>query len=396
MLVDSQAIFDAFDPQRLLKEAQEQAGLSDFGDQGFVSALEKLREYCSLDSRLDAMGLASNRTRIIRHLVNRLRFEDDLKRHPEILDEEVSDPIVILGMPRSGTTKTHRMMGVDPNLLKTITWQLVNPAPFPNAKPGEPDPRIEAAYSQEVLLSANDSNPALRAGHFYGAHEVQEDLWLFLLTFNYPTNSRPFSLGYHNYLMARRAPSDLENYAYFKKLIQYLQWQQGGRNGRRWLFKNIGNMAFMDELLQTFPNASLVHVHRKLTSSLPSIIKLTTELIRTENAEINSKDLIAYHVMRAKMVIDRYMESRDRLGLDGRILDIPYQRIRTDSLSVIREIYQHAEHTLAPESEQLMKDYELTNEQGKHGAHEYSLEGYGLSESAINNSFREYNRRYIL
>jgi hypothetical protein len=38
---------------------------------------------------------------IVRDLVNRLRFQKDLKKHPEILDEDVSDPFVIMGLPRS-------------------------------------------------------------------------------------------------------------------------------------------------------------------------------------------------------------------------------------------------------------------------------------------------------
>ena len=136
------------------------------------------------DIQVDEPGLALVRGTIVRQLVNRARFERDATLHPEILEEDVSDPIVILGMPRSGTTKTHRMLGADPNLLKTFMWQLTNPAPFPDWKPGGVDARIAAARSDDPLIVASEVNQDLRAGHLYGAEEIQSDLWLLGLTFN--------------------------------------------------------------------------------------------------------------------------------------------------------------------------------------------------------------------
>ncbi|MGE0830926.1 MAG: sulfotransferase [Hyphomonadaceae bacterium] len=395
MLVDKQAILEAFTLGPLLEEAKNQAGLSDFGDEGFIVALEKMQECIAEDARLDAQGLGVSRQTTVRHLINRLRFQDDLKRHPEILEEDVSDPMVILGLPRSGTTKTHRMMGVDPNLLKTYMWQLVNPAPIPGAGAAVPDPRIAAAYDQEPLLPANDANPALRAGHLYAAAEVQEDLWLFGLTFNYAMFTRPLSVRHYEYLLTERFPSDLDNYAYFKSLIQYLQWQQGGRKGRRWLFKNTGNIAYLDALTRTFPRASYIHIHRHPAKSIPSVIKLATEGYRTEDANVDPLYISAFMHLRSKESVDRYLESRDRLGLNDRIYDVQYEQIRQDPMPVIREFYDRAGHELTPDSEQRMLRYEAENEQGKHGEHRYSLEQFGLSEKHIEENFGEYIRRFI-
>jgi hypothetical protein len=184
MLVSSQDVLDELEVFAMLSEAKTQSGLTDFGDESFVKALHKMREYYAKDIRVDAKGLKNARDTPVRQLVNCLRFQNDLKRHPEIMGEDVSDPIIILGLPRSGTTKTHRMMGVDPNLLKTYMWQLVNPAPFPDAIAGDPDPRILAATQQDKLIEASSKNIKLRAGHHYGSEEVQEDLWLFGFTFN--------------------------------------------------------------------------------------------------------------------------------------------------------------------------------------------------------------------
>lgn len=395
MLASQQEILKAFDVQTLLQKAREESGLSDFNDEHLAFVLGKMQQCFAQDLQVDANGLRLSVNTTIRQLVNRLRFEVDLKKHPEILDEEVDDPIVILGFPRSGTTKTHRMMGVDPNLLKTTMWQLVNPAPFPEAIAGQPDPRIAAAYSQEQLLAANDANPALRAAHVYGANEVQEELWLFGLTFNYGDFVRPPSLAYQDYLRQRKTPSDLDNYRYQKSLIQYLQWQQGGRKNRRWLFKNTSNIGYMDELLQTFPRATLMHIHRNPMVSLPSVIRLVMEFLRTDNANIDPAFVTKLMVSKSTWLCQRYLESRDRLGLDERIIDIQYEQIRSNPMPAIRAAYERAGHVLTPESSQLMIDYEKENEQGKHGAHQYSLEQFGLTEAFISEQYGEYIKRYI-
>lgn len=223
MIVSRDDKLKALDADELLAEARQLSDLSYFGDERFIAALRAMTGCYIEDIQVDEHGLALVRSAIVRQLVNRARFERDLAQHPEIHEEDVSDPIVILGMLRSGTTKTHRMMGVDPNLLKTYMWQLVNPAPFPGWERGGPDPRIAAARSDEPLLDANDNNEELRAGHLYGAEEIQSDLWLAALTFNdsFYTSWRPPSPGYYHYTLDRTYPSQRDNFEYTAGLYRY-------------------------------------------------------------------------------------------------------------------------------------------------------------------------------
>lgn len=397
MLVDSKTIAAALDADQLLNEATRISGLSDFGDPRFIDAMRVMAKCYAQDLRVDADGLDTVRNTAIRQLVNRARFAHDLKLHPEILDEDVSDPIIIMGQPRSGTTKTHRMLGVDPNLLKTYMWQLTNPAPFPDAEPGQPDPRIETANHQEELIQASNTNPALRAGHLYLSEEVQSDMFLFGFTFNCNTLStgRPPSPTYYDYTLKRTSPSELDNYRYVKSLFQYLQWQQGGRRGRRWLMKHEAHHGRLDEVLEVYPKATLVHLHRDPRVSVPSLLKLMLESYRAINAEVTAEDIAPLLVRRGVDTMRRYMEARERLGLDDRIYDVKYEQIRNNPMPVFREIYQRAGHTLTPESEELMIEYERQNEQGKHGAHSYSLEQFGLSEERIRRDYGAYIDRFI-
>lgn len=397
MLVSHAELASAFDADKLLADARQRSGLTDFGDERFVFALRRMTECYIQDVQVDHQGLHLVRDTIVRQLVNRARFEADLKAHPEIREEDVSDPIVILGMPRSGTTKTHRMLGADPNLLKTFMWQLVNPAPFPEWNGQGRDPRIAAARSDDPLIEANDSNPELRAGHSYGEEEVQSDLWLLGLTFNdnFFTSWRPPSPAYYHYLIDRTYPSDRDNYDYAADLYRYLQWQQGGKKGRRWLFKNESLLNSVPDFLESHPKATFIHIHRDPHVSIPSLLKLGTEFSRPYFAEIEARDIAHTLVDRFSRYAHRYMAICDKYQLGDRILDVQYEQIRSNPMPAFRELYERAGHALTPESEQLMLGWEAANEQGKHGAHKYSLADFGLTDRVIDQYFGEYIRRFI-
>jgi len=376
-----------------LQQARDESGLSDYGNEDFFKPFSKFLECVAGNINFHAAGLKDFKDETVRILINRLRFENDLKQHREILDEDVSDPIIILGLPRSGTTKTQRMIGTDPNLLKTYLWQLRNPAPFPNAVAGQKDPRIYAASLADRLT---EGDPELDTGHHFSAEQVDEDWLLFTFTLNDNIISqRAPTFAFEEWLMSRKNPSDLDNYRYVRSLFQYLQWQQGGRQNRRWLMKHCGHMVFMEELLTVFPKATLLHVHRDPVDCLPSYAKLLVVIRSLRENSLDPKSVCEHLFRWEKIAVDRYLETRDRLKLNDRIFDVQYNQIRDDPLPVIKEIYQRAGHELTAESEQAMLQLGQDNEQGKYGKHTYSLEEFGLSKQKIEGAFGEYIQRFI-
>lgn len=94
----------------LLAAAQAETRLDDFGDCGFVEPLDAVLDSILAEGQLRVAGIEGLRMEIVRHLVNRLRLVRDVCAHPEILEEPLEDPIVIVGLPRSGTTKLQRMI----------------------------------------------------------------------------------------------------------------------------------------------------------------------------------------------------------------------------------------------------------------------------------------------
>jgi hypothetical protein len=377
---------------QFLEQARHESGLSDFGDEGFTESLAILLDCLAKDCNFYPDGLAEFNVEVVRYLVNRLRFQADVTAHPEILDEDVSDPIIILGLPRNGTTKTHRMIGTDTNLLTLRTWQMFNFAPFPDAVPGQPDPRIAAAATTGDTLATD--RPEVQAAHHFAVDAIEEDWFLYEFTFNDWSNMfRNPSRLFHEWVISREHPSDASNFRYVRSMYQYLQWQQGGRRDRRWLMKTTGALGLLDPLLDTYPNATLVHIHRHPFECVPSFLEImaTRWAMRTSHGRADVDIALDWETQ----AIARYLEARDRLHLDDRILDIQYTQVRDDPRAAAEQIYRHAGQTLTDETCEKILGWSESNYQHRFGPRGYTLEEFGLTESAVLDRFGEYVDRFI-
>lgn len=195
--------------------ASAMTGLDDWGDDlECIVSLGILLADMRNTADLNDLGTASQAQDILRLLVNRLGFTRDLREHPEILDEELVPPIVILGLPRTGTSKLQRTIASDPGMQRLEVRRLLNPAPMP----GDPQTRISLGEQFEAMLR---QAPEFMARHPMEAHEPDEDLWLMELTFDAPVASHRLHLPNHRKWIADRQASA---YAYMRTLLQYLQW----------------------------------------------------------------------------------------------------------------------------------------------------------------------------
>ena len=115
----------------VLAAAQQGTGLSDFGPDGFRERLAVWMRAGDNDTELSAAGRASLFSEAVRLASNRLQLEDTVRRHPEILDIEIERPLIIAGLPRSGTTYTLQLMSADPRLRSLPHWEAVRPVKAP-------------------------------------------------------------------------------------------------------------------------------------------------------------------------------------------------------------------------------------------------------------------------
>jgi hypothetical protein len=119
----------SFDLERMLTLARKATRLEDFGDPSFHEPFELLLRALEQEADLTAVGrLAAGRT-MTDLLRNRLRLEALIAEHPEIVDEPIVAPLVIVGLPRSGTTHLFTLLSLHPALRSLPLWESLEPVP---------------------------------------------------------------------------------------------------------------------------------------------------------------------------------------------------------------------------------------------------------------------------
>jgi len=122
----------------LIAEAKKRTGLSDIGDTWFYEPLDLVLKCANGESRLSETGKIYQSELMVSYLSNRLKMVDLLKRHPEIHDEKVEVAAAIISLARTGSTKTHRMLGAAPGHTTMAWWECNFPIPFPGEERGNP------------------------------------------------------------------------------------------------------------------------------------------------------------------------------------------------------------------------------------------------------------------
>ncbi len=386
---DTSDLERSLDPLALINTACQQTGLDDYGaDERFLEAMTRWLSSVASEGRLNAVGVAAVQGNVMRVLMTRLRFYDDLKKHPEILEEDVSDPVMITGLPRTGTTKLQRIMSCDPTVRFIPLWLLMFPAPEPGWKRGDPDPRLDmakAATEQQIR-----QYPDIQLGHPVAAELAEEEAYLLDLTFESPL------------AITRRAPSFVSwwleqpqepPYEFLRSMLQYLQWQAGGRRGRHFLLKAVtSHFGNLDVAAKVFPQATIVVTHRDLKSVVPSGTRLLERVRRTVSDDVDPLDCGTFMFDFLKQSVDRHLAQRDALGDTARIVDMAYKQVDADPVDAARTISRRHGTPLTPEAEHALATWEQRDPHG--GSHSYSLERHGFTEAQIDEAFSGYVERF--
>lgn len=364
----------------LMAAASAMTGLDDWGDDfDFIVSLDILLADMRNTAELNDVGVASQVQDTLRLLVNRLGFARDLREHPEILDEELVPPIVILGLPRTGTSKLQRTIAADPGMQRLEVWRLLNPAPMP----GDPQTRIAIGEQFEAMLR---QVPEFMARHPMEAREPDEDLWLMELTFDAPVASHRLHLPNHRKWIADRQASA---YAYMRTMLRYLQWQDGGARGRPWVLKSPMHIGQVAALHGLFPDATFVQCHRDVYTVLGSYCSLI-EVARGMNTDVVDLESLGPDFARFwGRYTARNLEARASIpGLD--IYDVDYDQIRDDINGVVTEIYRRAGRPVTDQSRAASDSYNARRPAAHFGAHDYEPSRWGVTQDLVGECFTAY------
>jgi len=368
--------------ESVLADARAATGLDDFGAMDFVPRLALMLRSAEEDG-LNGMGRMLFRNDMVRYASNRLRVEDLVRQHPEILDIRIDRPIIILGMPRTGTTHLVNMIASDKRLRSMPYWESLQPVP----DPARPDTRLADAEAAWAMLDA--VLPMQKNVHELSPHHIHEEIELQMLDFSsymIEWTSRPFR--WRDWYLSNDQTS---SYRYLRKVLQVLTFLRGPN---RWVLKSPGHLEQMGPLMAAFPDATIVMTHRDPAAVIASCLTMNTYIDRLRRVKTDPRAVAAYWVDRIDHLLRCCVRDRDSLPAD-RSMDVRFREYMADQMGTVEQIYAKAQLEMTDEARASMQAYLDSHSRDRHGQLEYDLPGdFGLDPADLRRRFAFYMDRF--
>ena len=383
---------DVFDEDRLLRSATRIAGSEDFGAEPFLEPLRAMLDALRGAPHND-MGAMILRGSLLRSLSQRLRAQRWWTEHPEILDEPIMAPIVVVGMMRSGTTILQRILASDPRICCAYGWEVGEPAPRPGWDPRAADPRVADAETREQQV--RQFAPELFAIHPTYVHEAEEEIVFLADAFlsHIPEASCDIR-DYRSWLDGR---SFSPAYQWLRRMLQLLQWQKRRRGEpvRPFVLKTPSHLGYLDALLAEFPDAHIVHTYRDPVAVIPSGASLNATLWGMYGDHVDPHEVGRQWLDRMGWSCDRAMLSRTHIPSD-RITDVHFTDSIEDPLGTAQRILGAVGLEVTEDSVASMEGWLAQDAKRQElPTHRYTAADFGLDPDQIRERFADYCRLFL-
>lgn len=372
-------------PATLLATATERAGLSDFGDPAFRERLDVLCTALRDEADLSDTGVAITFEQLVGNLVNRLRLEALIAEHPEIESIEIQRPIIICGLPRTGTTHLHNLLAADPALRHLPYWESLEPVPAAGEE--APGPRRDRCAAGLQLINA--SMPEFRRMHDMTVEHAHEEIQLLANDISgmlWETMYYVPSFAAHY-----KAHDQAASYRYVKRSLQAMQWLRGGT---RWVLKSPQHLEQFPTLAATFPNATFVVTHRDPVEVTLSMMTMICYATRMAVARPDVGKLTGYWLDRIDDLLTGCIRDRDKLPA-GQAIDVRFDDFMADEEATLSDIYRVADQPFDDDVRAAMTDFLIEHPRGRYGGVIYDPADLQLDTAAIAERFRDYCDRFL-
>ena len=380
----------SLDIDRMLAEAVELAGSDDLDYTDDFA--RRLNAYvAAIDADTDLTQLARNtlRGRIMRLLRSRISLADLIKRYPEIESIEIEKPIIVVGMPRSGTTHLVNLLAADRRRRALPYWESQEPIPARGRGPDVfgVDPRYGRARAEHDAMLAN--MPLVAAMHDQFPEAIEEEVEL-------------LDLDFASYILEwlARVPSwrdtylaldQVRHYAYMKKVLQALTFFRGPQT---WVLKSPQHSEQLPALMATFPDATVAFTHRDPVAVIQSTVTMMAYADRLRRTSIDPEWLIDYWTDRIHRLLSAGVRDRDLVPAE-RSIDISFHQLNGNEMTVLESLYDRAGVELTPGVRKSFERYIDSNPRGKHGAIRYDLQRhFGVTPEDVRSRFDFYFDRF--
>jgi hypothetical protein len=373
--------------------AAGEAGLDDFGDDIYREPYTVLLHALDHEAGLGPLGRVSSWNQVRQFLINRLLVVDYLKQHPEAGRLEISAPIVICGLPRTGTTHLHNLMSADANLRSLPWWESLEPVP-PLAEQGieHPDVRDDPRWQRADagLANLNAVLPYTRRMHDMYTDHVHEEIHLLAIAGS--TMLFDCFAPIPSWREWYKATDQTPYYLWTKKILQVLQHQRGPH---RWVLKSPQHLEQFHCLTSAFPDGWFIITHRDPVSITASFCTMVTYSARMSQEHVDVARFGRYWADIIEDFLRAAVRDRDQLP-SRRSIDVRFDDFMADDVATVARIYDWCGQPFTAGVRSAMDLFMVDHPRGKWGAVEYHLEDFALDRRERRDALRFYSERFGL
>jgi hypothetical protein len=371
--------------------AVRRTGLEDFGATDYAERLSLQLAEMDADEERTGIGRLVMFADCTRYAANRLLIRDLLVRHPEILDIPIERPVIVVGLPRSGTTHLVNLLAADSRFRSMPLWESYEPVPNPNepSQVNGRDPRWTRC--QQAWEAMQAAAPLVAAMHPMEPDHVHEEIELQQPDFSsYTLEWVARAPQWRDYYLARDQTS---HYAYMKVVLQILHWYHPRQ---RWVLKSPQHLEQLGPLLAAFPDATVVQTHRDPVAVVQSTITMACYGARTTYRTTRPEWYRDYWTDRIGRLLDASMQDRQLLPA-ARTVDVLFHEYMTDEIGTLERIYECADIQLTDRARAEIAAYRRAHPRGKDGQVIYDLRRhFSTTPEEVRSRFAAYLDRFDL
>ena len=375
------------DADALHARATADTGLDDFGPDDYR---ERLDVYLAALHEIDGMhgpGIVNFFGQLSQWLKNRLLLTDLLKRHPEIHDIELLPPVVIAGLPRTGTTHLHNLLAAAPTFRTLPYWESFEPFPLSTEIGIDPDPR--AARMDIAVTVMNTLMPHFALMHEMTTEHAHEEIQLLANDFSSMLmETLAYVPRWQAYYLAHDQTSTYEYLATQLRALQFL------RGGRRWLLKSPQHLEQLPVLDKVFPGVAVVCTHRDPVPVAISMVAMLTYSARLHRSPVPVEAIASAWVDRLVLMLDALVRDRDVIAPE-RSIDVTFDDFMADEFGVAERVYGLVGEPFTDDARTAIATYLAGHQRGRLGKVVTSCEMFGLNEDDMRERFAPYVSRFL-
>lgn len=345
----------------------------------FVDDLRLLLRSFAACPGLSPMGWQSVVSDVGVRLENRLRIDRLIHQFPEIEDELIADPVVIVGLPRTATTLAHNIIAGSEGHRGPALWELL----FTDIDRGEGARRAHIEDTRKMARAFMRLAPAFRVIHPLDAEKPDECNYVL------PHGSSHLARAdMPDYDRWQRSRHYLPDYGYLKQAVQVLQH---GRPRRRWVLKSPTHLAHLPELLAVFPGATIVWTHRDPVAAIGSVCSMveTTQALHVRRPDPHAIGR-TWLELQASAVGQALAARAETPGTS--FVDVPYAWLAAEPHARMPEVYDRIGAAWTERDAANLDAVLARTRPGR--SHEYELSRYGLTAADVGDAFGDYPDRY--